>query len=165
MPDIIDHSWELFANNGIPGKVEPHDIAEQITSHKDGGVFVEGFPYAACQHGKVAQVDDRCFYLHGREGAPGFHHKYLLVGDGCWRGKKALFFLTFDNQIERMVAVGAVFLAGIAGGAFGEDPGVFPGVDAGLFFFGFRQVECHVLAPHEAVTGLAGRADGGIEVQ
>ena len=63
-----------------------------------------------------------------------------------------------------MVAVGAVFLAGVAGSTFGQDPGVLPGVDPGLLTFGLCQIESHVLTPHQAVTGIAGLADGGIEI-
>ena len=84
MPDILDDSWKLFSNNGIPGKVKPHDIAEYIASHNDGRILVEWFTYASCQHGKVAHVDYRRTYLHGCDGAFGFHHKNLLPGD--WRG-------------------------------------------------------------------------------
>ena len=63
-----------------------------------------------------------------------------------------------------MVVIGAVFFAGIAGGTLGQDSGVLPIVDLCLLVPGLRQIECHILTSHEAITGITGLADGGIEV-
>ncbi len=65
MPDIVDDSGEMFTNDGIFSKVTPHDITEEIASHKDGRVLIERLSYASGQHGKVAHVDHRRTHLHG----------------------------------------------------------------------------------------------------
>ncbi len=75
--------------------------------------------------------------IDGLDGAFGFHHQNLLAGDGSRCGQNAFLLLTFDNQIKRVIAVEAVFFAGIAGGTPGQNPGVLAVVDVGLFAAGF----------------------------
>jgi hypothetical protein len=58
-----------------------------------------------------------------------------------------------------MVSVRAIFLACVTGNALLQDPRFFPSKEAFPFLLGRLEVHFQVLAPGEAVVGLAGFAD------
>jgi hypothetical protein len=62
--------------------------------------------------------------------------------------------LSFHDEIEGMVPVRAILLAGIAGDTIFENPGFFASADSGMFAACIVKVHLDVLALHDAVTCL-----------
>jgi hypothetical protein len=89
----------------------------------------------------------------------GGHHEDLLLGDRFGDRPDPELFLPLHNLVKRVVAVRAIFFAGVTGDAFFKDPRLFPLQKAPPFFPRRRKVHLQVLAPGQAIKGLAPLAD------
>ena len=113
--------------------MEEHEVAENIAAADGCGTIEEFSPDAALHDVEKAHVDDRGVKLFLFDLAPRSHHDDLGLLNGLWDGMDAKLFLSFHDEIERVVPAGAILLAGIAGDTIFEDPGFLPPEDFGMF--------------------------------
>ena len=165
---IFDDNGQALLDHRHAGKVRVNGRAHEFRAENTcGGDILENFPGAQRpQIGNVAAGKRLVFHVACQILALHRGHVFPLVGDGARRGKQAFFFALLRDEIEGMIAPGAVFLAGVAGDAFGKHAGILALHDFHHFPVRFLvPAKRHVLALEQAVGRGTGCADLFAELQ
>ncbi len=165
---VFDDNGEPLLDDGHAGKVRVHGGAHEFRAEDARrGDVLENFPRSQLpQFGEVAAGKRRVLHVAHQALSLHLRHVFPLRRDGARRGEHAFLLALLRNEVKGVVAARTVFLAGVAGDAFGQHAGILSLHDFHHFPVRFLvPAKGHVLAFEQAVGRAAACANLLIEFQ